>query len=79
MKTMEFTYDHKVYRYELGRIINTATDFCPVLHKLNVEIENFTDEQLEIILGAILHAYNWGKRVGEEKKLREVRRVLGID
>ena len=79
MKTMEFTYNQNVYKYELGRIISTATDFCPVLNELNVEIENFTDEQLEIILGAIIHGYTWGKVKGEEKKLREVRRALGID
>ena len=75
INTNSLTY----YDFESGYIEQEHNSYCPVFCDLHDMLVNANDDTKVILLRSVLHAYNHGRFDGENDKLRDIRRVLGVN
>ena len=76
-----FIYNNRdfYYDYETGWI-EGEDKRVPVYRDLEEILHSSLDEDTKVaILQTVLHAYNYGYFEGETNKLRDIRRVLGVN
>lgn len=78
--TFHFIYNNKdfYYDFETGYIDKENKSCCPVCCELQKILVNADNDTKVILLRSVLHAYYHGRRDGENDKLKDIRRVLGI-
>ena len=76
-----FIYQNKDFYYdsELGYIDEEHNSCCPVCRDLQDMLDSSDDDTKVILLRSVLHAYHRGRHDGEDAKLRDIRRVLGVN
>ncbi len=84
MISFEFMYGDSWYRYENGYIyrqnyFGQYEKFTPVVQELSSSLEDYSLDQKQTIMCAILHGFTYGKLAGSADKVREIKRVLDID
>lgn len=81
--TFEFIFGDIWYQYNDGAIhykdkYGVYVYLCPVLDEFNKKLEDFSTEQLQIILSAIIHSYGCGKCDGKNAKIREFKNLFNL-
>lgn len=85
MKSFEFMYCDTWYKYEEDGYIYRQNIYghyvkhMPVLQELNRSLEDYSLDQKQTIMCAILHGFTCGKLAGKEEKVREIKNAFGID
>ena len=82
--SFEFMYGDTWYKYECGYIhrqncFGHYGKLVPVMRELDDQIDSYSLDQKQLIMGAIIHGFTHGKLAGAEDKTREIKRVLNID
>lgn len=86
--SFEFTYGDTKYKFtgvgdshwiNRQNICNSWDPFCPVHKELAKQFDSFSADQLNIIMGALIHAYGHGKVNGKHEKIAEFKRVFNLD
>jgi hypothetical protein len=82
--TFEFMYGDTWYKYEAGYIYRQNSfgnhiKLIPVVQELSRSLEDYSLDQKQTIMCAILHGFTCGKLAGAANKVAEIKRVLNID
>lgn len=82
--SFEFMYCDTWYKYENGYIYRQNCfghygKLTPVMQELTHSLEDYSLDQKQTIMCAILHGFTCGKLAGSADKVREIKRVLDID
>ena len=76
-----FIYNNRdfYYSFESCYIEQEHNRYCPVCRDLHDMLVNSDEDTKVILLRSVLHAYHHGRFDGENDKLRDIRRVLGVN
>lgn len=76
-----FIYNSKNFYYNSSThwISLENREYCPVLVDIHSDLETIPEDLKVIILRAIVYSYNHGYITGQDDKLRDIRRVLGVN
>lgn len=82
--SFEFMYCDTGYKYENGYIYRQNRfghygKLVPVVQELRCSLEDYSLDQKQTIMCAIIHGFTCGKLAGSTDKVREIKRVLEID
>ena len=84
MKPFEFMYGDTWYKYENGYIYRqdiygVYVRLIPVMQELARDLDSYSLDQKQLIMGAVIHSYTYGKLDGARGKVKEIQRVLNLD
>ena len=84
MISFEFMYGDSRYRYENGYIYRqdlygVYVKLVPVMQEFTRCIDEYSLDQKQLIMGAVIHGYTCGKLDGANGKIKEIQRVLNLD
>ena len=82
--TFEFMYGGTWYKYENGYIYRqdiygVYVRLIPVMQELTRDLDSYSLDQKQLIMGAVIHGYTCGKLDGASSKVKEIQRVLNLD
>ena len=76
-----FIYNGKnfYYNYKTHWIMLEDTNYCPTCADAHELLDTCDVDLKATILRAVLHAHSHGYITGQDDKLRDIRRVLGVN
>lgn len=76
-----FIYNGKnfYYNYKTHWITLENYNYCPTCVDIHELLQTTDDNTRVMILSSVLHAYNHGYLTGQDDKLNDIRRVLGVN
>lgn len=82
--SFEFMYGDTWYKYENGYIYRqdlygVYVKLVPVMSEFSRCIDEYSLDQKQLIMGAVIHGYTCGKLDGANSKVKEIQRVLNLD